>query len=372
MSEKKIKIFITIAAIIFVGIILIFVVYNNTDKSNEYIAKKEEEGKNDDRYTRYKGIIVDIDDSKKVYTVRDYNNINQVEFEYKPGCEIKNRYGKDIYYDKLKIGDVVIVGYDKKISNLKYIYIDDSIVNFSELKKYTLNTDTYYIELDDTKYRLTKETFVYGAGKEYTMYDINENDVLTLNIKNNDIISVVIEKGHSKVSLRNYDSFIGYNLVVNDEKAYEIKKGFEIDVPEGKNTFTIKNDKLTGSVTLNIVSGYDREIDVKNINFEKKKEGKVKFYIEPNNARLYISGKSYNYDEEILLDYGKYKYVVESAGYSAHSAMLNVESDSVTVSVHLYENKQTEEPNNTNNTNNEESATATATATTTPTAKAED
>ena len=361
MSEKRIKIFITISAVIFAGIVLILVIYNNVDKTNS-VTKTEEKNIDDkgNKYIKYKGIIIDIDDTGKIYTVRDYNSINELEFEYKIGCEIKNKYGEDIHYDKLKIGDVVVVGYDKVISDLEYIHIDDSILRFNELKKFELNTDTYYIELDDEKYKLTKETFVYCEGKEYSIYDINENDVLSLSIKNNDILSVVINRSHGKVTLANYESLLGSHIIVNDDKSYEITRGLVLNVPEGKNVFTIKSNKMIGTTTLNIIRGYDRVIDMNKINFEKRKEGKVKFIIEPTNARLYIDGKPYNYEENIILDYGKHKYVVESAGYNSYASILDINKDLLEIAVRLYEKKNTEKPESTKEPDDKEEGTASA------------
>ena len=345
MDEKKVKILITIGGILFSIIVIAFVLGFNksegTDNNNDDKKNKEERI---EKYDKYKGIIVKIDDTKKNITLRDYDNVEEIEIKYTEGCEVKNKYGKDIYYDKLKIGDVVIVGYDGSYDKLKYIYLDSSVLQYKELKKYILDDETYYIKLEDKKYRLKKETFVYSNYKESTIYDLDENDIISLNIKGKDILSVVVEKSHGYVELANYDSFLGYSLVVNDDVSYEIKENLKVSVPEGKNTFTIKNDRLTGTITEYISPYYNKTIDIKSIKYEEKKEGKVKFYIEPKNARLYINGKSYYYDEEILLDYGKYKYTVESTGYNSYAGLLSINADEKIVSVYLKEKVSTKEP----------------------------
>lgn len=345
MDEKKIKVLITLGGIIFSIIVIVLLFsFNKKDGVDYDSSNKEYKKEKLDIYDKYKGIIVKIDSTKKKITVRDYDNVEEIEFVYTEGCYVKNKYGKDIYYDKLKIGDVVVIGYDGSYDKLKYISIDGTVLQYKELKKYVLDDETYYISLDDKKYRLKKETFVYSNNKEITIYDLDENDIITLNIKGKDIISVVVEKSHGYVELSNYDSFLGYSLVVNDDISYEIKENLKISVPEGKNTFTIKNDKLTGSITEYISPHYNKVIDIKEIKYEEKKEGKVKFYIEPKNARLYINGKSYYYDEEIVLDYGTYKYTVESIGYNSYAGLMIVNADKKTISVYLKEKTSTEEP----------------------------
>lgn len=345
MDEKKIKVLITLGGIIFSIIVIVLLFsFNKKDGVDYDSSNKEYKKEKLDIYDKYKGIIVKIDSTKKKITVRDYDNVEEIEFVYTEGCYVKNKYGKDIYYDKLKIGDVVVIGYDGSYDKLKYISIDGTVLQYKELKKYVLDDETYYISLDDKKYRLKKETFVYSNNKEITIYDLDENDIITLNIKGKDIISVVVEKSHGYVELSNYDAFLGYSLVVNDDISYEIKENLKISVPEGKNTFTIKNDKLTGSITEYISPYYNKVIDIKEIKYEEKKEGKVKFYIEPKNARLYINGKSYYYDEEIVLDYGKYKYTVESTGYNSYAGLMTVNADKKTISVYLKEKTSTEEP----------------------------
>lgn len=344
MDERKIKFLLTLGGIIFSIIVIIFVfTYNNGNKIDNTITKENKKEKIK-KYDKYKGIIVDIDDTKKKITVRDYDNVEEIEFKYSDGCDVKNIYGKDIYYDKLKIGDVVVVGFDGNYDNLKYIYIDNTILQYKELQKYTLDDETYYIKLEDKKYRLKKETFVYSNSKESTIYDLDENDIISLNIKGKDILSVIVEKSHGYVELSNYDSFLGYSLVVNDDISYEIKENLKVSVPEGRNIFTIKNDRLTGSVTEYIFPYNKKIIDIKSISFEEKKEGKVKFYIEPKNARLYINGKPYYYDEDITLDYGKYKYTVESTGYNSYAGLLSVNAEEKTISVYLKEKLSTKEP----------------------------
>lgn len=345
MDEKKVKILITICGILFSITVIAFVLgFNKSEGTNNNNDDKKNKEERIEKYDKYKGIIVKIDDTKKNITLRDYDNVEEIEIKYAEGCEVKNKYGKDIYYDKLKIGDVVIVGYDGSYDKLKYIYLDSSVLQYKELKKYTLDDETHYIKLEDKKYRLKKETFVYSNYKESTIYDLDENDIISLNIKGKDILSVVVEKSHGYVELANYDSFLGYSLVVNDDVSYEIKENLKVSVPEGKNTFTIKNDRLTGTITEYISPYYNKIIDIKSIKYEEKKEGKVKFYIEPKNARLYINGKSYYYDEEILLDYGKYKYTVESTGYNSYAGLLLINADEKIVSVYLKEKVSTKEP----------------------------
>lgn len=345
MDEKKVKILITIGGVLFSLIVIGFVLgFNKSDGMNKNNNDKKHKEDRIKKYDKYKGIIVKIDDTKKNITLRDYDNVEEIEIKYTEGCEVKNKYGKDIYYDKLKIGDVVIVGYDGNYDKIKYIYLDSSVLQYKELKKYTLDDETYYIKLEDKKYRLKKETFVYSNHKESTIYDLDENDIISLNIKGKDVLSVVVEKSHGYVELANYDSFLGYSLVVNDDVSYEIKENLKVSVPEGKNTFTIKNDRLTGSITEYISPYYNKVIDIKSIKYEEKKEGKVKFYIEPKNARLYINGKSYYYDEEIVLDYGTYKYTVESIGYNSYAGLLTIDADEKTVSVYLKEKVSTKEP----------------------------
>lgn len=348
MDEKKIKILITIGSIIFVIIVATFILYSNRDKS-VVDTEKDEKNKIENRYDKIKGIITEIADEENDsvdFKVRDYDNTEEFNLTYNGNCEVKNIYGKDIYFDKLKIGDVVVVGYDKEITNLKYIYIDDSILQYKELEKYTLDGETHYIGLEDKKYRLKKETYVYSKTnkKNLTIYDLDENDIVTLNIKGKDIISVIVEKGHGYVELANYDAFLGYSLVVNDDVSYDIKENLKISVPEGKNEFTIKNDRLTGTVSVYNFAYVDKIIDIKKITFEEKKEGKVKFYVEPKNARLYINGKSYYYNEEITLDYGKYNFTVESSGYNSYAGIFELSSAEKVISVYLKEKTKTAEP----------------------------
>lgn len=354
MDEKRIKIIITLVGITF-SIIVIAFVFGFNKNDGIYNDDIDKNGKNEklDKYDKYKGIIVKIDDTKKKITIRDYDNVDKIDIKYSERCEVRNRYGKTIYYDKLKIGDIVVVGYDGSYDKLKYIYLDNTVLQYNELKKYTLDDETYYIKLEEKKYRLKKETFVYSNNKEATIYDLDENDIISLNIKGNDILSVVVEKSHGYVELANYDSFLGYSLVINDDISYEIKENLKVAVPEGKNTFTIKNDRLTGFITEYISPYYNKIIDVKSIKYNEKKQGKVKFYIEPQNARLYINGKLYHYEEDIVLDYGKYKYTVESAGYNSYAGLLVIDADEKTISVYLKEKITTKAPENDDKDNKE-------------------
>ena len=346
MDEKKIKTLITVGSVIFVIIVGTFILYSNRDKSATEKTIKNKNEKLESTFDKYTGIIIELDINNNELKVRDFKNTEELELKYTQGCEIKNIYGKDIYFNKLKIGDIVVVGYDKDFSDLRYIALDESILQYKELKKYTLDENLRYIKLEEKKYRLTEETFIYAKTNKnkLSINDLDENDILSLNIQGKDIISIVVEKGHGYIELANYDAFLGYSITVNDDVSYEIKENLRIPVPEGKNEFTIKNDRLTGSVSVYNFANVDKIIDIKQNTFEEKKEGKVKFYIEPKNARLYINGKSYYYDDDIVLDYGKYRFNVESSGYDSYAGIMDINSDERTISVYLKEKLKSIEP----------------------------
>ena len=152
-----------------------------------------------------------------------------------------------------------------------------------------------------------------------------------------EVISVNILRGHGFINLTNFNNYIGNTLIINDEDACDIEEEMKVVVIEGDNTITIKTDKLKGSKVISVKRGQTVNVDVSKMRFEKKKEGKVTFEIEPKNARLYINGKSYYSRDNLVLDYGSYNYNVELAGYDSIVGKVIVDEATKIIKLQLQE-----------------------------------
>ncbi|MBE5934821.1 MAG: hypothetical protein E7262_03420 [Lachnospiraceae bacterium] len=317
MSEKRVKILMTTMVSIIAIMVVIFVIKDISDREEQVSAltEKKVDKEANAKYDKLEGIISRID-SKKSFVIRDYDG-EEYECSSDSDIDVCNEYGDVIKVEKLMVGDVVIAGYDKEYEDLKYIYLKEDITRYEELDKFTLGKNNKYIKIDDKKYRLSDETFVYNGGEVAGIYEIEEKDVLNISISGKDVVSVNIIKGHGYINLINFKDYMGQKLLINDDDAYDIEDDMKIAVPEGENLIIIKTDKLKGSKLIEIKRGETVNIDVSKLKFEKKKEGYVTFEIEPKSARVYINGRMYSNKENILLDYGKYNYNVELTGYDS-------------------------------------------------------
>ena len=339
MSEQKIKILMTTMVGIIVAMIIAFVLKDISDGDNESYgdatAVKKVDKEANKKYKSMKGILVRID-GEKSFVIRDYEG-EEYEFSSEYSIDVCNEYGDEMKVNRLMVGDLVIVGYDKKYEQLKYIYLDEEVTRYEELDRFTLGKNNKYIKIDDKKYRLSSDTYVYNAGEIISIYELDEKDVLNINILDKDVVSVNVIKGHGYINLINFKDYIGQKLLVNDDDAYDIEDDMKIAVPEGENLIIIKTKKTKGSRLIETKRGETINIDVSKLKFETKKEGYVTFDIEPKSARVYINGRLYSNKNNILLDYGKYNYNVELTGYDSIVGALVLDEITKTIKLNLTE-----------------------------------
>ena len=341
MTEKKAKILMTImasfAVLVIVGILAVDLIgTGRDDSSNNKEMSKEDIEKVNNKANKKKGKLKKKN-SDKSFVIRDYKTDVEFVFSSEGDIDIRNEYSKSIEADKLSIGDIVEVGYEKEYEALKYIYLQEDVIRYEGLENFTLGKDNKYIKVDNIKYRLSEDTYIYNNGERITVYDLNERDIITVNIIDKEVISINIIKGHGFINLTNYNKYIGNTLIINDEDACDIENEMKKAVSEGENVVVIKTDRLKGSQIVTVKRGQTVNIDVSKIKFEEKKEGYVTFEIEPSSARLYINGKSYYNRENILLDYGNYNYNVELAGYDSIMGRFVIDELTQKVKIQLQE-----------------------------------
>lgn len=341
MSEKKAKIIMTVMASVVVLVIAVVLVRdliktNSSNGGNNKEISKDNLDKENSNYDKKIGIVVQIKNDKS-YVIKDYQSDEEYVFSSESDVDIRNEYGKSVDYTKLIIGDVVEIGYDEEYEALKYIYLKKDVVRYKELENFILGENNKYLKVDDTKYRLSEDTYIYNNGERITVYDLNEKDIINVNIIDKEVISVNILRGHGFINLTNFNNYIGNTLIINDEDACDIEEEMKVVVIEGDNTITIKTDKLKGSKVISVKRGQTVNVDVSKMRFEKKKEGKVTFEIEPKNARLYINGKSYYSRDNLVLDYGSYNYNVELAGYDSIVGKVIVDEATKIIKLQLQE-----------------------------------
>ena len=115
ITEKRIKILMTVMVSIIALMIIAFVAKDMYDNSrsndNKELTTKELE-KINNKYKKKTGILISIN-SKKSFTIRDYETDEEYVFSSEEDIDIRNEYSKTIAPEELLIGDIVEAKYNK-------------------------------------------------------------------------------------------------------------------------------------------------------------------------------------------------------------------------------------------------------------------
>ena len=61
---------------------------------------------------------------------------------------------------------------------IKGISDEGGLFIYDKLDKFTLGKNNKYIKIDDKKYRLSDDTYVYNAGEIISIYELDEKDIV--------------------------------------------------------------------------------------------------------------------------------------------------------------------------------------------------
>ena len=282
-------------------------------------------------------VVADIDMDEKNITLKNMEKKRQYTLAFDGTTFFYDKYGKVISVTQLRKGEVVDVTFFKEKKRLNTLQISGTAWVHRNIDEYKLDEEKFQAEVGSAVYAYSEDTVVIADEKQGELIDINPVDILTFRGVGSDVYSIVVEKGHGYVRLKNEEYFYDGWIEIGKKTIQRVTENMLLTVPEGKHQVIISNKGTSGVKQVDVRRNMELELDVGDLKGEDPKYGTVVFTITPENATLYLDGNKTEYGSPVRLEYGIHQMIVMADGYETISQYLKVGQESAGIEVTMKE-----------------------------------
>ncbi len=257
---------------------------------------------------------------------------------------LKNKYGQEISLSEFKLGDIVDATFTENTDIAKSIKISAEAWEQKSIQKYTLDNTTNTITIGNSVYKLNDTAVILYNDTPVSKATISPTaDVLTVKGYKDNAWSVIVEKSHGFVTVKNKDKVTDGTVEVDTTQVLQLSDIDKIELTEGNHKLAVKGQNIEPYVaTLKVIAGETAEIDLATT---QEKTGVVVTTLNTTDVAVTINGETQTKtDEPYVLKYGTYKFKVTKEGYDDWEKEIIVDKPTVTLKVDLAQQPKVEEP----------------------------
>ncbi len=214
----------------------------------------------------------------------------QYLYVYSLSTDFLDKYGNSATTMDFEPGRVIHIGKKDGEGRLLQAQIADEVWEYSDITKYSVDTERGIFKIADSKYSYDADLFVESNGEKIRLSDLNEKDEI-------------------------------HNM--------------KLEIPEGTYTVTVANEGYGGSTEVEIARGETCTLDLDELKGEGPKTGSIIFYIDVEGATLSIDGDTVDYSAPVVLTYGVHTLHAEAEGYDDFDKKLFVNSAAANIDISL-------------------------------------
>lgn len=278
-------------------------------------------------------VVAEVDMEEKTITFKNMDIKRQYTLSYDGTTFFYDKYGTVISVTQLQKGEIVDVTFFKERKRLNSLQISGEAWTHKNMEDYELNEENFQAEVGSAVYAYTEDTVVIADGRQGDLIDLNPVDILTFRGIGSDIYSIVVEKGHGYVRLKNEEYFYDGWIEIGNRIIKKVTEGMMLTVPEGSHQVIISNKGTSGVKQIEVRRDVELELDVGDLKGAEPKYGTVIFAITPKDATLYLDGNKTDYSLPVRLECGIHQMIVMAEGYETISQYLKVGEASAGIEV---------------------------------------
>ncbi|HHV09362.1 MAG TPA: PEGA domain-containing protein [Clostridiales bacterium] len=305
---------------------------NNSHNSQEEVAAAT--GGQADKVL---AVVKAIDTELKTVTLYDINKKELLELSYTSGTNITDKYDKAITINRIEVGEMVDIDYQKYKAKLTDMKISTRAWRYAKVSNLGIDRGENRMKIVSRLYKYDDDIFILNGEEAIPVTDLAEQDELTVRGYEDTIYSIVVTRGHGTVILENYDNFLGDYITIGYEAIQRITKDMEITVREGNFNLTVENGAYSATKNITVKRNETSYVSLSDLGPGGGRIGRITFQISPFGADLFVDGERLSYSDPLELDYGEHKLKVSMKGYTSYQGVLTVDAASKTVKVDLPE-----------------------------------
>ncbi len=268
------------------------------------------------------GIITAKNDDRKTVEVMDIETGRSFTLNVLGHTDMKDKHGNALAFIEFKVGTVVDLDYESKEFNITNMSENVLVKVLSKQRQLKIDTDKQTVTIGNDTYNYSNFLLVLYKGEPYNIRKINAIDTVSVTVLKDKVFMLSVEKSHGTLKLENFDYIKNPILEVNTSVYTSIAENPVLDLPEGLHKVTVSGDNIEDFVTdVNISPD---EPAVVNLSEMPIKTGILNIVSNEENYTLVIDGTQVDYNEPVLLEYGKHKIRFEKDGFTPSEAEIEI------------------------------------------------
>ena len=280
-------------------------------------------------------LIIGNDMTNEQLNLKQLASGKQYLYVYSLSTDFQDKYGNSATTMDFEPGRVIHVGKKDGEGRLLQAQIADEVWEYSDITKYSVDTERGIFKIADSKYSYDADLFVESNGEKIRLSDLNEKDKIRVVGIGTKILSVSVTTGQGILELKNTSVFEGSFIQVGSKIFAPITHNMRLEIPEGTYTVTVANEGYGGSTEVEIARGEVCTLDLDELKGEGPKTGSITFYIDVEGATLSIDGDTVDYSAPVVLTYGVHELHAEADGYDDFDKKLFVNSAAANIDISL-------------------------------------
>ena len=296
----------------------------NNRKTTQKTQKETETTKNTNQ--KATAVVLKTDIEKKEITLQELESQNRFVLSYSGGTQIISRHDRQMTMEQVELGEIVRIEYSPNLLKLYELQLSKSSWEKSEVDNLRIDKEERRMSIGSDNYKYDSDLVSLSDGRQITLLEINDVDVLTVRGEGTQIHSIVVTRGHGYVRLKKADFFVDGLIEVGSKIMLPVSKDMLIVAPEGECRITVTKDGKGGSSDYHIKRNEETTVNVSDFQEVATRKGAVKFIIEPQDAQLFVDNAKVNYSEYVTLPYGNHAIQVSAEGYKTVEDTLVIDS----------------------------------------------
>ena len=280
-------------------------------------------------------LIIGNDMTNEQLNLKQLASGKQYLYVYSLSTDFLDKYGNSATTMDFEPGRVIHIGKKDGEGRLLQAQIADEVWEYSDITKYSVDTERGIFKIADSKYSYDADLFVESNGEKIRLSDLNEKDEIRVVGIGTKILSVSVTTGQGTLELKNTSVFEGSFIQVGSKIFAQITHNMKLEIPEGTYTVTVANEGYGGSTEVEIARGENCTLDLDELKGEGPKTGSIIFYIDVEGATLSIDGDTVDYSAPVVLTYGVHTLHTQAEGYDDFDKKLFVNSAAANIDISL-------------------------------------
>lgn len=273
-------------------------------------------------------VVINVDTENQAISLKNMEVNRQYTLDYDGASFFYDKYGKTLSASQLKAGEIVDLTFMKEKKRLNTLQRNKNCFVHEATTNYQIDEEKQQISVGSGIYGYKNGLVVISEERLAELMEINPIDSITVYGIDSEIYSLVIEKGHGYVRLKNEEYFYGGFIEIGNKVVQRVTENMLLVVPEGIHQIVISNKGTSGIKEVDVRRNIEITVDVGDLKGSEPKYGTVVFSITPSDAILYLDGEKADYSQPIRLEYGIHQMILMKDGYHTLTQYIKVGQDS--------------------------------------------